>query len=105
MEPATEDNLKSRMRENCTYGSVRGSGQSLHEANMLEGVSRLSTRLINMLTLEFKMEEAVEVWKEEGREEGIEKVAKNLLLDGVPLGVIVKNTGLPPERIQSLVNP
>jgi predicted transposase/invertase (TIGR01784 family) len=64
-----------------------------------------ASEVINMLTLEFKMEEAVEVWKEEGREEGIEKVAKNLLLDGVPLGVIVKNTGLPPERIQSLVNP
>jgi predicted transposase/invertase (TIGR01784 family) len=29
--------------------------------------------MINMLTLEFKMEEAVKVWKEEGREEGIEE--------------------------------
>jgi hypothetical protein len=103
MEPATEDNLKSRMRENCTYGSVRGSGQSLHEANMLEGVSRLSTRLINMLTLEFKMEEAVEVWKEEGREEGKEEVARNFLLDGFPPDAIAKNTGLPLEKIQSLV--
>lgn len=34
------------MRENCTYGSVRGSRQSLHDINILKGVSRLSTRLI-----------------------------------------------------------
>src|SRR5690554_4588582 len=28
MELETEDDLKSRMRENCTYGSVRGSRQA-----------------------------------------------------------------------------
>ena len=40
--------MKSRMRENCTSGSVRGSRQSLHSRNIVKGVSRLSTRLINM---------------------------------------------------------
>jgi hypothetical protein len=40
----------------------------------------------------------------EGMEKGIEKVAKKLLLEGVPLGVIAKSSGLPPEKIQSLVD-
>jgi len=33
------------MRENCTYGSVRGSRQAFHANTTLKGVSRLSTRL------------------------------------------------------------
>ena len=37
--------MKSRMRENRTSGSVRGSRQSLHNRNKVKGVSRLSTRL------------------------------------------------------------
>jgi hypothetical protein len=49
------------------------------------------------------------VYKEEGREEGREEgkveMARNLLLDGFPLDAIAKSSGLPPERIQSLVNP
>ena len=40
------------MRENCTYGSVRGSRQAFHATNTLKGVSRLSTRLI-LLKLSF----------------------------------------------------
>ena len=40
--------MKSRMRENRTYGSVRGSRQAFHAANNLKGVSRLSTRLFAM---------------------------------------------------------
>ena len=43
--------MKSRMRENRTSGSVRGSRQSLRSKNYVKGVSRLSTRLINMATL------------------------------------------------------
>ena len=41
--------MKSRMRENRTSGSVRGSRQSLRSKNYVKGVSRLSTRLIKML--------------------------------------------------------
>ncbi len=43
--------MKSRMRENCTSGSVRGSRQSLHSRNYVKGVSRLSTRLISVKIL------------------------------------------------------
>lgn len=44
LELATEGCLKSRMRENCTSGSVRGSRQAFHKEITLKGVSRLSTR-------------------------------------------------------------
>ena len=40
--------MKSRMRENRTSGSVRGSRQAFHKQIILKGVSRLSTRLISM---------------------------------------------------------
>ena len=46
---ATKDYLKSRMRENCTSGSVRGSRQSLRSKNYVKGVSRLSTRLLDLI--------------------------------------------------------
>lgn len=42
--------MKSRMRENCTYGSVRGSRQAFH-IRIKKGVSRLSTRLNKMTGL------------------------------------------------------
>lgn len=42
--------MKSRMRENRTSGSVRGSRQSLRSKNYVKGVSRLSTRLNEMRT-------------------------------------------------------
>lgn len=45
MELETEAGLKSRVRENCTHGSVRGSRQAFHARNKMKGVSRLSTRL------------------------------------------------------------
>jgi len=48
---ATKDYLKSRMRENRTSGSVRGSRQSLRSKNYVKGVSRLSTRLSRVLPI------------------------------------------------------
>lgn len=36
--------LKSRIQENCTYGSARGSRQAFH-VEFMRGMSRLSTRL------------------------------------------------------------
>jgi hypothetical protein len=67
-----------------------------------------ASEVINMLTAEFKMEEAVEVWKEEGREEGREEakeeMAKNLLADGVSPDLIARSAGLPVERIRALMN-
>ncbi len=51
--------MKSRMRENRTSGSVRGSRQTLHSRNIAKGVSRLSTRLRAMLIDSVVQREAV----------------------------------------------
>jgi predicted transposase/invertase (TIGR01784 family) len=63
-----------------------------------------SSEVINMLTAEFKLEDALQVWKEEGIEEGIEKMAKNLFSKGISLDVIAQSAGLPLEKIQTFVN-
>ena len=65
---ATKDYLKSRMRENRTSGSVRGSRQSLRSKNYVKGVSRLSTRLSRALPIN---KEIVEVlWHSCARRRG-----------------------------------
>jgi hypothetical protein len=53
-----------------------------------------------MLTLEFKMEEAVEVWKEEGKEE----MARGLLADGVSPDIIAKHSGLSLDTLKAMIN-
>jgi hypothetical protein len=67
-----------------------------------------SLEVINMLTAEFKLEDAQQVWKEEGIEEGIEKgkeeVAKNLLTNGFSLDIIAQSVGMPLEKIRALIN-
>lgn len=47
LELETDVGLKSRMRENCLHGSVRGSRQAFH-VEFMKGVSRLSTRRCHM---------------------------------------------------------
>jgi len=42
--------------------------------------------------------------KEEGREEGKEEMARNLLNDGVAPEIIARSAGLPLEKIQALQN-
>jgi predicted transposase/invertase (TIGR01784 family) len=77
-----------------------------------------ASEVINMLTLEFKLEEAMEVWKEEcleegmekgiekgrekGREEGREEVARSMLADGLSRDAVKKYTGLDEGTILSL---
>jgi predicted transposase/invertase (TIGR01784 family) len=65
-----------------------------------------------MLFDEWKLDEALVVEREEGIEEGIEKgiekgklvIARNALLEGLPLEVIRKITGFDTQTIQSLAN-
>ncbi len=66
---ATEDCLKSRMREIRTYGSVRGSDIP-SQVNILERSVELSTRLKRMLLTEYDEAKTMELFKEEGRAEG-----------------------------------
>ena len=98
LEKSIEQAVKDCMEKNILAEFLR--------ANASEG--------INMLTAEFKMEEAVKVWKEEGIEEGIEKgiekgigkgkveVARSMLSDGLPTETIKKYTGLDEKEILAI---
>jgi hypothetical protein len=66
------------------------------------------SEVINMLFGEWKLEDALVVEREEGREEGREKreteIARNALTKGVSVEIISDITGLSTETIQSLAN-
>ena len=65
MELEADVGLKSRMRENRTYGSVRGIRQAFHfQKKYLKGVSRLPTRLTGMKITLNPDEEVVKAVKE-----------------------------------------
>jgi predicted transposase YdaD len=55
-----------------------------------------------MLMTEWKLEDALVVEREEGREEGREEIARNALTAGLPMETIQKITGLGIETIKSL---
>jgi hypothetical protein len=77
-----------------------------------------ASEVINMLTLEFNMEEAMQVWKEEGREEGREEgkekgieegfakgkfeVARKMLARGMGLPEVAEIVELPMDQLQTL---
>ena len=62
-----------------------------------------ASEVLNMLTTEFKMEEAIEVWKEEGREEGIKDIARRLKKAGLlTIEQIALITGLTTAEIELL---
>jgi hypothetical protein len=112
----------ARSYENAGYEpeeAIRRAVEDCLERSILAGFLRdNASEVINMLTAEFKLEDALQVWKEEGFEEGIEKgiekgreegkeemarkMARNLLSKGVPLDIIAQSAGLPPEKIQTL---
>jgi hypothetical protein len=55
-----------------------------------------------MLTTEWNLEDAQKVWYEEGREEGLEEVARSALMKGFPVDIIHDITGLDFQTITSL---
>ena len=60
------------------------------------------SEVINMLFDEWNLEEALVVEREEGREEGIIKTARNALAEGASLEFVQKITGMDIETIKSL---
>ena len=55
-----------------------------------------------MLMTEWKLDDALAVRFDEGREEGLEITAKNALVEGLPIEVVQKITGLDLETIAKL---
>jgi hypothetical protein len=66
LELLANANLKSRMRENCTCGSVRG-GTIFYLSHDKENIEKPSTRLFT----EWNWDDAIAVRCEEAREDGI----------------------------------
>jgi predicted transposase YdaD len=62
------------------------------------------SEVINMLFDEWKLEDALVVEREEGREERDAEIAKNALREGLPVEFIQKITGLSTEAIQNLAD-
>ena len=62
-----------------------------------------SSEVFNMFTLEFKLDEAIEVWKEEAFEDGVEKgkleTARNFLKMGLSAEQVALGTGLSVEEV------
>jgi predicted transposase YdaD len=63
------------------------------------------SEVVNMLMTEWKLEDALVVEREEGREERGVEIAKNALAEGLPVKVIQKITGLDMETIKQLSTP
>ena len=61
-----------------------------------------SSEVRKMLITEWNDDEYREVMREEGREEGLAEVARNMKADGDPIEKIARNTGLPVETISLL---
>ncbi|MDR1481768.1 MAG: hypothetical protein LBI74_03990, partial [Synergistaceae bacterium] len=105
--------------------AIEQSVRECIERDILSEFLRANTsEVINLLTAEFKMEDAVRVWKEEGIEVGIEKgimigmekgiekgmeegrfdVARNMLAEGFSPDIIARSTRLPIEKIREFMN-
>jgi predicted transposase/invertase (TIGR01784 family) len=67
-----------------------------------EFLEKNGTEVINMLLTEWSMEDALAVRFEEGKEEGIEKVARNALSNGLSPEMISSITGLDLETIKTM---
>ncbi|MDR2210757.1 MAG: hypothetical protein LBO65_04720, partial [Spirochaetaceae bacterium] len=71
--------------------------------NILRGFFEThGTEVVNMLLTEWKLEDALVVEREEGREEGRRETAGNLKSMGLPVERIAAATGLDPAVIDGL---
>jgi predicted transposase/invertase (TIGR01784 family) len=61
-----------------------------------------ASEVANMLMTEWNMDDAKQVWYEEGIEKGMETAARNALAKGISIEVIHDITGLDPETIKRM---
>ena len=67
---------------------------------LMEYLKKNGSEVRNMLFTEFKMEEAQQVWLEEGREEKGFEIARAMFADGDSLEKIARNTGMPLDTLK-----
>ena len=96
-----------KVHENESVGldreeSIRKAINYCIENDMLrEFFEKNATEVMNMLILDWNMEDALTVSREEGREEGLMQTARNALLKGYPINAVQEITGL---DMQTLTN-
>ncbi|MDR2670124.1 MAG: Rpn family recombination-promoting nuclease/putative transposase [Oscillospiraceae bacterium] len=73
---------------------------------LVDFLNNRSSEVRNMLFTEFKLDDAIEVWREEWFEEGVEKgiykVAKNMIALNMPPEQVAAATGLPLNEVVKL---
>ena len=106
--------LVGKVKEGVRFGLSRRDAISravkfcLDNGIMSNYLIEHSEEVFNMLALEWNMNDALQArfedGYEEGRYEGIEEVAVNMIRDGEPFDKIIKFTKLSLERINELAN-
>jgi hypothetical protein len=92
-------------RKRITKTAITQGVQWCITNNVLRGFfEKNGSEVINMLFGEWKLEDALVVEREEGREERDAEIAENALREGLPVELIQKITGLSAETIQNLAN-
>jgi hypothetical protein len=102
----------TRVRENIAMGQELPEAMEhavkdcIREGILQEFLERYGSDVVNMLSLEFNLEDAQRVWKNDGieigKEIGKEMIAEKMLKRGVPICIISEDTGLSFERIEQL---
>jgi len=67
-----------------------------------EFLEKNATEVLNMLMTEWNWDDALAYRYEEGREEGLEEVAQNLVKLGLPIETVITATQLDPEKVKAL---
>jgi predicted transposase/invertase (TIGR01784 family) len=84
--------LEAGVKEAIKYCSRHGI--------LREYLEKHGSEVLNMILTEWNTEDAIAFAREEGREEGCEKIARTALAEGVPIELISKITGLDIEIIK-----
>jgi predicted transposase/invertase (TIGR01784 family) len=95
---------------NLEESITRSVQDCIRQGVLVDFLNKHASEVINMLTAEFDINIAKEVWQEEAREEGREEAskevreenAKEMLADNVPIVKIMKYTGLTREQIENI---
>ncbi|GHU59010.1 hypothetical protein FACS1894133_4880 [Clostridia bacterium] len=94
-----------REGDDLTTAMTRAIRYCIKHGNSLAGyLEANASEVVNMLTNEFDIDDAKQVWKEEWFREGIFVTAKNMLQDGVDFLTVAKYTHLDRDTIQRLAD-
>jgi len=98
----------SRARENIASGlelsaALEKAVKDCVGDNILqEFLTKYGSDVINMLSLEWNLDDALRVREKDGRENAKEKIAEKMLKRGTPIEIVVEDTELSIERVKEI---